>query len=56
MIEKEPKPQRKVRAEKPVPFMVRLYKRQRKLVKDYAKYNKVSEAEIIRGAIDDLAL
>lgn len=44
------------KVEKPKPFMVRLYKKQRTLVKQYAKYHKVSEAEIIRGAIDDLIL
>jgi len=41
--------------EKPVPFMVRLYKKQRKGITKLANHKpKVSEANIVRFAIDKL--
>jgi hypothetical protein len=52
MKAKEPKPQRRARAEKPVPFMVRLYKRHKKSIQLYAKVYKISEAEAVRRAIE----
>jgi hypothetical protein len=38
--------------EKPVPFMLRLYKKHRRSIKLSAKVYKLSEAEVIRRAIE----
>lgn len=38
--------------EKPVPFMVRLYKNERRIIKKRARSMDLSEAEIIRRAIN----
>lgn len=52
MRNKEPKPPRAKKPEKPVPFMVRLYKKHRKAIKLAARVYKLSEAEVIRRAIE----
>jgi hypothetical protein len=49
---KEPKLRAKKQGEKPVPFMVRLYKKHRKSIKLAARVYKLSEAEVIRRAIE----
>jgi hypothetical protein len=53
MKAKEPKPPRaRKQAEKPVPFMVRFYKKPRKGITKLARISKVSDAYIVRLAVD----
>jgi hypothetical protein len=54
---KEPKPSRaRKQAEKPVPFMVRLYIKQRAIVRRVSAKRKMSEASFIRDAIEAYAV
>jgi hypothetical protein len=41
--------------EKPAPFMVRLYNKQRRIVRKFAKKRKMSEASFIRDAVEAYA-
>jgi hypothetical protein len=42
----------KKKVETPKPFMVRLYKKHRRAIKNAAKIGKCSEAEIVRSAVE----
>jgi len=52
----KPKPSRAKKAEKPVPFMVRLYKKHRRIVRAVSAKRKMSEASFIRDAIEAYAV
>jgi hypothetical protein len=55
MKAKEPKPSRAMKqSEKPVPFMARLYKKQRRGITRLARTSKVSSAYVVRLAVDKL--
>ena len=45
-----------MKKEIPQPLLVRFYKVQRKKIKTLAKEQKVSEAAIVRLAVDELAI